>query len=226
VKTSCIALFLLISARAFAAPPPEKEKTPVDKAQKRRAFAKLREILKNEPTAKEVQTATLRFYKLEPDRLESLATAARLKGLVPEFEAGMDNSVGHTYTNTRDGLYPTLGNLDPIGNPEGYKERVAGSSDQFLWRLRAVWSLDRLVFNAESLDVKSLGSLQENLVREVTTMYFARRRVISSLVLSPPDDEEELFYEQQRLEELTATLDALTGGMFASRAWHPTDLDR
>jgi hypothetical protein len=223
VKTSCIALFLLISARTFAAPPPEK--TPVDKAQKRRAFAKLREILKNEPTAKEVQAATLRFYKLEPERLESMASAARLKGLIPEFEAGMDNSVGHSYTNTRDGLYPTLSNLDPIGNPEGYKERVAGSSDQFLWRLRAVWSLDRLVFNAESLDVKSLGSLQENLVREVTTMYFARRRVISSLVLSPPDDEEELFYEQQRLEELTATLDALTGGMFAQRAWHP-DSDR
>jgi len=223
VKTSCFALILLLSAQAFAAPP--QEKTPVDKAQKRRAFAKLREILKNEPTAKEVQAATLRFYKLEPERLESMASAARLKGLIPEFEAGMDNSVGHSYTNTRDGLYPTLSNLDPIGNPEGYKERVAGSSDQFLWRLRAVWSLDRLVFNAESLDVKSLGSLQENLVREVTTMYFARRRVISSLVLSPPDDEEELFYEQQRLEELTATLDALTGGMFAQRAWHP-DSDR
>jgi hypothetical protein len=222
VKTSLVAFLLLLAAPALGAP---QDKAPVDKAQKRRAFAKLREILKNEPTAKDVQAAALRFYKLEPDRLDSMASAARLKGLIPEFEAGMDNSVGHSYTNTRDGLYPPT-SLMTIDNPEGFKERVAGSSDQFLWRLRAVWQFDRLVFNAESLDVKSLGSLQENLVREVTTMYFARRRVISSLVLSPPDDEEELFYEQQRLEEMTATLDALTGGMFASKAWHPDASDR
>src|SRR5262245_49728839 len=176
VRGIAIVVVTLLANLASAA---AQEKPIVDKGQKRRAVAKLREILKGEPTAKEVQTAALRFYKLEPERLENLASAARLKGLVPEIELGADNSIGHTFTNTRDGLYPSLGAIDPVGNPQGYKERVTGSQDQLLWRVRAVWNLDRLVFNAEALDVRSLTGLQENLVREVTTLYFSRRRLIS-----------------------------------------------
>ena len=85
--------------------------------------------------------------------------------------------------------------------------------------VRAVWNLDRLVFNAEELDVKSLTSIEENLVREVTTLYFGRRRLLANLILSPPEDEEEIYFERLRLDEMTATLDALTGGSFASKAW-------
>src|SRR5207245_2374557 len=99
-----------------------------------------------------------------------------------------------------------------------FKERTQSNSDQFLWRMRAVWNLEWLAFNAEQLDVKSLSAIEENLVREVTTIYFSRRRLLASLTLSPPEDEEELYYEQLRLEELTSTLDALSGGMFGKRA--------
>jgi hypothetical protein len=198
-----------------------KKEDPAKKAaQKGKAFIKLRQILKNEPTVREVQRSTLRFYKLEPERIKRMATATRVKALMPEFEGSIDNSVGHTFTNTRDGLYPqsALMAIDPA-NMDGFKERVATSTDQLLWRVRAVWNLDRLVFNSEELDVKSLNSLEENLVREVTTMYFGRQRLIANLILSGPDEDEEIFYELLRLDEMTATLDALTGGMFASRAW-------
>jgi hypothetical protein len=189
-------------------------------AQKGKAFIKLRQILKNEPTVREVQRATLRFYKLEPERIKRMAVATRLKALMPELEGSIDNSVGSTFTNTRDGLYPqsSLAGIDP-NNPLGYKERVATSNSQFLWRARAVFNLDRLIFNSEELDVKSLNSLEENLVREVTTMFFGRQRLIANLILSGPDEDEEIFYELLRLDEMTATLDALTGGMFSPRAW-------
>jgi hypothetical protein len=148
-----------------------------------------------------------------------MISASRLKALVPELEAGLDNSVGSTYTNSRDGLYPILPNPAENPNPGNFKERTAASTDQVVWRVRAVWSLDRLVFNSEALDVRSLGSIQENLVREITTIFFARQRHIASMLLSPPDDEEQSYYQAVKLEELTATLDALTGGMFGPRAW-------
>ena len=62
-------------------------------------------------------------------------------------------------------------------------------------------------------------SLEENLVREVTTLYFSRRRVLASIVLSPPTEDEEYFYELVRLDELTATLNSFTGGKYEKRAW-------
>lgn len=202
------------------APGPE-QMDPAAQQQKRQAVQRLLQIIKNEPQVKDVQKWTLRYYKLEPDRIHSLSVAARLKGLVPEIEGSLDNARGTTSNNTLDGLYPGLENVGAATdfNPGGFKERAAGTNNTFTWRVRAVWNLDRLVFNSESLDVKSLNSLQENLIREVTTMYFARRRLLASLMLSPPQDDEELFYELMRLDELTATLDALTGSQFAKKAW-------
>src|SRR5262249_28822256 len=140
-------------------------------------FARLRAILRGEPAIKEVQESTIRYYKLEPERINRMAQSARLKALIPEFEAGIDNSLGHVFTNTKDGLYPILPNPDGT-NPFNYKERVDQTNDQLLWRVRAVWNLDRLVFNAEELDVKSLASIEETLVREVTTMFYSRRRLV------------------------------------------------
>lgn len=186
------------------------------------ARAKLQEVLRllrNEPSIEEVHRWALQHHALGSERIASLRRNARLKGLVPEVEAGFDQSLGNTSSNMRDGLYPTLPNPPENPNPGSYKERVLGRNDQMTWRVRAVWSLDRLVFNSESLDVMSLVSLQETLVREVTTLYYTRRRLIAGLVVNPPEGDLDWFMEMARLDELTATLDGLTGGKFASRAW-------
>src|SRR4030095_16855490 len=103
----------------------------------------------------------------------------------------------------------------PAGRPTvPYKGGQAGPTDQTVCHVRGVWDLSRVVFNPEQLDIKTLGSLQETLVREATTMYFSRRRVLAGLILSPPEDDEDLYYEQLRLEEMTASIDAFTGGKF------------
>src|SRR5690606_25628559 len=106
----------------------------------------------SEPTAREVQRWALAHHKLSPGRVHGLQRSARLKGLMPEVEAGLDNMIGNSFTNTRDGLFPRLPQVPENPNPEHYKERTAQQNDQLTWRVRAVWSLDRLVFNAEMLD--------------------------------------------------------------------------
>ena len=210
---------------AHGAPPPSPNEPSTEELaaaaeQKRMAVQQLLKIVRAEPTVKDVQRWALEFYKLEPERINAMARNARLKGLVPEIEGSVDNSVGHTYTNTKDGFFgPTsLLTIDPT-NTGSFKERVSGANDQFNWRVRVAWNLDRLVFNSEALDAKSLNSLQENLVREVTALYFGRRRLLAGLLLTPPQEDEELFYELTRLDEMTATLDALTGDKFSKRAW-------
>jgi hypothetical protein len=174
------------------------------------ALARLRQLVKSEPTIREVQRAAVRYYQLEPERIRSLMHSARVKAFLPEIDAGVDGTLGHSFNDTHDALYPTF----------PYKQRDVGSSDQLVWHVRAVWDLSRAVFNPEQLDVVTLNSLQETLVREVTTLYFARHRTMAALVLSPPQDDEELYDQQQRLQEMTATVDAFTGGQFAARAWN------
>jgi hypothetical protein len=217
-----LALLVSVAPSAFAQQQEQKlspEEMRAKMAAKKRAFSRLREVLKQEPSAREVQRAVLKYYKLEPERISRMAKAARLKGLVPEIQAGIDNSLSNNFSNTKDGLYPVLPQTPTNPNPDNFKERVNGTSDSFAWRINAVWALDRLVFNSEELDVKTLNSMEETLIREVTTQYYSRRRLLANLILNPPEDEEERFYEHLRLDEMTSTLDALTGGTFGPRAY-------
>jgi len=150
---------------------PAKQK--IDKAKLKRVY----KVIKAEPEIKQVQKWALRYHDLNPGRVKALQRNARLKGLFPEVEAGLDNSVGNSFTNTRDGLFPILPNPPQNPNPENFKERVSQTNDNLTWRVRAVWSLDKL----------------------------------------------ELFFEMTRLDELTATVDGLTGGKFADKAWSAED---
>jgi hypothetical protein len=210
MRSQAIIVLTVAAAAALAPARPAAAAEPAEKqARKRALLGRLHEIIKREPTVQEVQRAALAHYQLEPERIRSMSTAARLKGLFPEVDAGFDSTVGHNFSDMQDALYPTL----------PFKERQAASNDQTVWHVRGVWDLSRVVFNPEQLDIKTLGSLQESLIREVTTMYFSRRRVLAGLILSPPDDDEDLYYEQLRLDEMTATIDAFTGGKFAERAY-------
>ena len=183
------------------------------------SLKKIFKIIKGEPTIRQVHAWALRHHKLEPERVHALARNARLKGLIPQLQVSLSNQFTSNIRNTRDGLYPNLPNLQTNPNPESFKEREEGRTNELGWSLNATWTLDRLAFNGEALDAKSLTSLEENLVREVSTVYYSRRRIIASLLMSPPEGDEELFYEVMRLEELTSTLDAFTGLKFGKKSW-------
>jgi hypothetical protein len=195
-----------------AAQPPAPTKNP-------NGMRKLFAIMKVEPSVKDVQQWAVTHYRLEPDRVNRMVRNARLKGLVPDVSVTVSNMVANSFSNTKDGLYPLLPGVPENPNPGNFKERNATANDEFTWSVTSRWQLDRLVFSSEALDAKSLTSLEENLIREVTTLYFSRRRVLASIVLSPPQEDEEYFYELVRLDELTATLNAFTGSKFEKTAW-------
>jgi len=213
------ALAMVVPQMAHSQEGPAKISPAVKKKRMKKLFA----IIRAEPSIAVVQRLAVEHYELETDRINGMTTRAHTKALIPEIEAGVDNMIGKNFQNTRDGLFPVLPSPTENPNPGNFKERVQGENDQLTWRVRAVWNLDRVVFNPEALDAKSLVSLQENLVREVTTMFYARRRVLASLIVSPPEDQQEYFYELMRLEEMTATLDAFTGRKFSRKAWQWDD---
>ena len=63
--------------------------------------------------------------------------------------------------------------------------------------------------------MSSLAALQEGVLKEVTRLYYTRRRLQIDLIISDPRDPATRLSKELRIEQLTATLDALTNNLFA-----------
>jgi hypothetical protein len=163
-----------------------------------------------EPTVREVQAASLAASRLDPATLESYRSRAAMKALAPEVEV----SGGYTRSTLDE---------DTINQEFDPKAPwiVKGSGGN-AWEVRGKvgWNFPELVFNAEELDAAGLVSLQEARLREVTRVFFERRRAQIERTYRPPSDPGGQALLELRLEELTAELDALTGG------WFSTECDR
>lgn len=195
------------AAAAPQAPPPPNPK----------AVRALRLRFEREPPVEEVQKAALRFFKVHPDRVASYRRGATWKALMPNVELIFNNEYGTNDRTLFDYLYrnkyPQYGCTGTACWPAKDEESVKRASLSL--GVRANWALDRLIFNAEILDVSSLVGVQEGLLREITSLYFTRRRLMTAMVLNPPQSPHEQITEQLRLDEITANIDALTGGYFS-----------
>ncbi len=87
--------------------------------------------------------------------------------------------------------------------------------------VRATWDLDQLVFArdepAAAWTASRLVDRREERVRRATKLYFQRRRLLAQLALEPPRDLAARLEREGQVEEVTAELDELTGGLFSGR---------
>ena len=160
----------------------------------------------HEPSVQEVQEAAIRYYQVHPERISSLRRNAQLKALMPTVSGSFNNSLTSSKRKMDDGLYVTA--IPPLP----FKENEQVNADSLGFSVSATWNLDRLVFNAEVLDVQSLIGILDGVVREVTTVYYIRRRLQIDMLLRPPADMAAKISQRIRVEELTGLLDAMTGG--------------
>jgi hypothetical protein len=158
----------------------------------------------NEPKVREVQLAAIKFYNVSPERIQSLRSRTRSKALVPGISIGVTNSLSSF----------NLAVDDIVFRQRGIARFEDQTADFLGFTASASWGLDRLVFNAEELDVMSLIGIQDGIQREVTALYYVRRRLQIELELNPPTTLEARLSGRLRLEELQGLLDAYTGGFF------------
>ena len=160
----------------------------------------------HEPAIREVQIAAINYYNVSPERISSLRSRTRTKALVPGVTVGVTNSLSSFELGVDDIIFRNTNEL----------ARIEKQSADFLGFTGSLsWGLDRLVFNAEELDVMSLIGIQDGIQREVTALYYVRRRLQIELELNPPSTLEARLSGRLRLEELTGLLDAYTGGFFS-----------
>lgn len=196
------AVWAVLCASAALANPAGAAEPPRFRPEVQQALERLKAI---EPSVQETQQAALGFFKIDFDTVQSMRSRASWKSVLPTL-------AGKFRRNTSE---VDLGKWDFIS----YPDRKAGRdfADLFVneFEVSGTWDLSRLVFNPEVLDVSSLVVLQEAILKEITRIYFTRRRLQIDLILTPPTDEATLLSKELRVDELTATLDAMTGGKFS-----------
>ncbi|WP_428261575.1 hypothetical protein [Haliangium sp.] len=156
-----------------------------------------------EPTLAEVRRATLRYAGLDARPERSWARRTRWAGLLPQL----------TMRVSRD-----LGRDEGLSRASSGTERLdVGSDEDLSLEFKAVWQLDRLVFDDLEMRAAQIAQTQHRerlrLLAQVTSLYYQRRKL-----LLPPATAEKPGEAQARavaLEELCAQLDALTGGFYA-----------
>lgn len=161
-----------------------------------------------EPTIGEVQKAAIYYAEVHPKKIQAWRTAAMRKAWLPAVSLDYDVSRDENIDLDRGGTN------DPDKFIQGPEER---SRD---WSVGVSWDLGDLIWNDDqtSIDTRSklMVELRDDILTEVTHFYFERRRLQVEMELAPATRELPVQIEKElRLQELTANIDALTGGYFS-----------
>jgi len=165
------------------------------------------EYCKAEPGIKELQKQAIKYAEVSPDKITNWRKQAQKKALLPKLTVGLDGSKKTNYE-----IY-TGANTSYIF--EGPNDRSYG------WDVALSWDFGELIWNNDqtSIDTRSrlMVQLRDDILDEVTKLYFERIRVKMELDGLQIEDRKRRFEKELRVRELTASLDALTGGYFSSQ---------
>mgnify|MGYP000477339406 CR=1 FL=1 len=178
-----------------------KEGEAIDASVVRKVLQKFQ----GEPGIREVQKAAVGYANANPDIIDSLRTRARVAAVAPEFRV----------YSRGEWDYGESIDLEPGAATQTDYDTDWGNRTY----LQATWDLDRLIFNRDELGIARetvrLSNLRDRVLDQVTRRYFERRRLQVDLELSPSTDLADRVRKELRIQELTADIDALTGGWFS-----------
>ncbi len=147
---------------------------------------------RNEPTIEEVQRMATEYAEVSNEKIRDWRRRASIRALLPEFSMGYDKTI--------------------YGSSSG--AFAVGPRD---WGVSLKWELGDLIYNEHqtSIDTRSklMVQLRNDILAEVTRLYFERRRLQVERTMAGWDGKERVEKEL-RLQELTALISRLTGGSF------------
>ncbi|MBI4432901.1 MAG: hypothetical protein HY592_05425 [Candidatus Omnitrophica bacterium] len=188
---------------------PELDLFPLSEANPGMQPRDIFKLFENEPTILEIQNAAIRYAEVHPDKIKNWRAAAARKALVPtlSLDGGFDKDQNV--------------DIDRGGTADPDRFIIGPEEKGFDWSVGVNWDLGDLIWNDDqtSIDVRSklMAELREDILSQVTHFYFERRRLQAQIILSPPADMAIEIEKTIRLEELTANIDALTGGYWTQR---------
>jgi hypothetical protein len=188
-------------------------------------FQFMRKLLGVEPSVQEVQAIALDFAGLPAGNdFRRYRRQARLRNLLPNFESfGTHNAEDLITINTNGGDDFNSGTGSLVSSYD--KDSQNRNNSGLTTGIRASWQLGNLVYDPEINDINNsarvVSNIRENLLTELTQIYFARRelqyKILSELPAVIPDIElslADMLKDKLKLAEYTAQIDARTGAWF------------
>jgi len=160
-----------------------------------------------EPEIRKVQEVAIKYAEVDPQKISRWRKQAGRKAFFPKITAGVSRDTSdlwhwETGSSTKNGDDVLVRGKEVVG-----------------WDVNVSWDLGEIIWNNDqtSIDVRSrlLVELRNDILDEVTKTYFERLRVKMELDTVAIEDARKRTEKLLRLRELTAALDALTGGYFS-----------
>ena len=177
-------------------------------------YSTVEEVLaefEGEPDIRQVQAMAMRYTKTNPEVMERWLAASKRAYALPkvnlQYEKELDSSNRYDYIADAEGN---------VSSEQDYAQ--VENDDKVVVKLE--WRLDKLVMSSEQIRVinesNKANKLRESVLDEVTRLYYDRRRLQVESLLNPPSSLQDRIELELRLQEMTANLDALTGGGFSA----------
>lgn len=156
-----------------------------------------------EPSIHAVHQKVIGYAEVGNGKIHRWQAGSRLAALLPTFSFGKDLSKSTSLSTTSGRFF------------EGPEDYTRG------WDADVSWDLGDFIWSSAQTSIDSrqklMVELRQDLLAEATRLYFERRRLQQSLYLNSSLEEPLRCETQLHIEELTALLDAMTGGWFGEQ---------
>ncbi|MFH1127927.1 MAG: hypothetical protein V1699_00740 [Candidatus Omnitrophota bacterium] len=164
---------------------------------------------KNEPKINELRLVATKYAEVEPEKIKRWRKQAAGRAFLPRVSAGINRDAGDLW-------HWESGSSTKAGDDALIKGR-----DSLDWDVTLSWDLGDIIWSdaQTSIDVRSrlMVQLREEILDEVNKIYFERIRLKMEIDNLSIEDRKKRFEKELKLQELTASLDALTGGYFSKQ---------
>lgn len=173
----------------------------------------------SEPTVQDVHSWVMSYSRTNPELVKRWLTAAKTFALLPELR--VEGRLADGWDQDWE-YYPADGVIDSIEDQDSVFDVLddAGRDRDTTYVARLTWDLDKLVMSSERIRVinesQDIVKLRDKILSDATELYFERRQLQVQMLLDPKSDLRGRLKDELRLLELTAQLDALTGGAFSA----------
>jgi hypothetical protein len=170
---------------------------------------------RREPAVQEIFRAALGYLALRPEGMRNLRRGLATRGLLPKLELHLQRGRSFEADLDYDESFVS-------GDLRRLHDRHQGSQRDVAALLQLSWELGDVAFSPDAIDLskeaRAVIQLRDDVLDEITHLFFERRRVLLELAaLDPLQDVPASERLRLRADELAAGLDSWTGGWFGQR---------